>query len=77
MVTATSTYYATKDPGLVSRDRHATLIPVRRCSMRRSAVTLPGSPARNLLSEVMPLLSSPATLSTATAMKSAYTAMVR
>ena len=24
----TSTYYATKDPGLVSRDKHATLIPV-------------------------------------------------
>jgi RND superfamily putative drug exporter len=28
IVTATSSYYATKDPGLVSKDKHATLIPV-------------------------------------------------
>ena len=28
IVTGTSTYYATNDPGLLSRDKHATLIPV-------------------------------------------------
>jgi RND superfamily putative drug exporter len=28
VVTGTSSYYATKDPGLVSKDKHATLIPV-------------------------------------------------
>ena len=28
IVTGTSTYYATKDPGLVSKDKHATLVPV-------------------------------------------------
>ncbi len=28
VVQATSTYYATNDPGLVSKDKHATLIPV-------------------------------------------------
>ena len=28
IVTGTSTYYATKDPGLVSKDEHATLVPV-------------------------------------------------
>ena len=28
IVTGTSTYYATDDPGLVSKDKHATLIPV-------------------------------------------------
>ena len=51
--------------------------PLRRSSMRRSATTLSGSLARNLLSEVMPPLSSPATLTTARTMSSAYTAMVR
>ena len=28
IVTGTSSYYATKDPGLISKDKHATLIPV-------------------------------------------------
>ena len=28
IVTGTSTYYATKDPGMVSKDKHATLVPV-------------------------------------------------
>ena len=28
IVTGTSSYYATKDPGLVSKDKHATLVPV-------------------------------------------------